>query len=409
MKTRIFFILICISLILGNGFLFADGTAVIDDDPVYLLSPQVEAMGGSYVPIASGYEALFTNPAGLSRKGGQLTFAALNVGPYFLPTQNMIDLALGVINDEDVSEYTDDLLSLLDGLDLESGVGTNVNVGFGLAAWGLGLGFLTDIDMLITQEGSAISMFVDPIVTSSLVAGISHGFRMGEGKLHIGADARGIARFRPTERLSVTSVINLLNDDGGDFDPMDYEFAMSLGYGFDAGAIMDFGSGFTVGATVNNIGGTQLVTANQTMAGIETAFNNSDGDPETFYDSLVVDTIGGYSYVVPMSITGGFGYDSPEKEIMDFKFSADYTHTFYSQEENRENDSFWQNVHMGAEINLLRILKVRGGINQGYFTFGGGVNLIVLELNAAYYSREMGNFAGQSQGQAFVVGAKVKL
>ena len=400
-----------ILIFLCGGAAFAEDTVVIDDSPVYLLSPIVESMGGSNVPIASGFESLFTNPAGLSRKGGQLTFASVNVGPYFVPTEQIIDLWVQAIQgSEEMPAPEDAILSILEDLDLESGVGTNANIGLGLAAFGLGLGFLTDVDMLITQEGTALSLYVDPVVTSALVAGISHGFGMGNSKLHIGADARGIVRLRPSERLSVTEVASLLSEssEGGDFDPASFPFDMSIGYGFDAGAILEMGKGFTIGAAVNNIGGTELVTSSQTMAEIETAVTTGSG-PMDLYEYLTGDPVAGYTYVIPMSITGGFGYDSPAKELMDFKFTAEYTHTFWNDPENIENDSIWKNIHLGAEINLLRMLKVRGGINQGYITFGGGLNLLVLEVNAAYYSREMGNYAGQNQNQAFIVGAKVKL
>lgn len=407
-NLRLYAVLLILLLSVGVVAAVEEETVIIDDKPVFLLSAEVEAMGGANTSIAHGYEALFTNPAGLSRKGGELTFLSLNLGPYFLPTENMIDLGIGLVNGDDVSEYTDDLSALLDGLDLESGVGTNLNVGMGLSAFGLGLGFLTDADILITQEGSAFSLFVEPVITSSLAAGLSHGFSLGSSKLYLGGALRGIARIRPTSSISIDDIAALLGDESSAFDPETYQFGLSLGYGYDAGVILETEGGFTLGAVANNIGGTTFVTANQTVAGIEAAVNGSS-DPQSLYDALVVDQLTGYTYVIPMSITAGIGYDAPDRGFTDFRLSADYTHTLYSDPELIEDDSIWKNIHLGAELSLLGMVRVRGGINQGYVTAGVGLNLLLVELEAAYYSREMGNYAGHRQNQAFVVGAKVKL
>ncbi|MCF7934299.1 MAG: hypothetical protein K9M84_09745 [Spirochaetia bacterium] len=396
-------------LIALSATVFADEVMVIDDAPALILSPTIEAMGGANTAIASGFDSLFTNPAGLSRKGGQLTFASVTVGPYFLPTDNMIDLGLGLIQGGDISEYTDDLSVLLEGLDLQNGTGANINAGLGFAAFGIGLGFLTDVDLNVTQEGSAVALFIEPVVTSSLTAGLSHGFSINGATLHLGADVRGIVRLRPVNPISITTVLELLDDsETSDFNPAAYPLGLSIGYGYDAGAILEFSSGYTIGAALKDIGGTQFVTANQTVAGLEDSFTAAT-DAYVLYDLLLADELTDYGYVIPMSLTAGVGYDSPEKELIDFRFAADYTHIFYSDPAAAARDSVFKNIHAGAEISLLRMIKLRGGINQGYFTAGVGLNLLVLEVNAAYYSREMGTYAGHKQNEAFAVGARIKL
>jgi hypothetical protein len=271
------------------------------------------------------------------------------------------------------------------------------------------LGFLTDVDLNVTQDGSAVALFIEPVVTSSLTAGLSHGFSLFGATLHLGADVRGIVKLRPTDPISVTSILALLDEsETSEFDPAAYPLGLSIGYGYDAGAILEFASGYTLGAALKNIGGTQFVTANQTVTGLEESLNAAT-DPYVLYDLLLTDELTDYGYVIPMSLTAGFGYDSPQKELVDFRFAADYTHTFYTDPAAAARDSVFKNIHAGAEVSLLRMIKLRGGINQGYFTAGVGLNLLVLEVNAAYYSREMGNYAGHKQNEAFAVGAKIKL
>lgn len=402
-------ILTMILCMFTGAALFADTLEepiLIEDDPVKLVSPITEAMGGASTALPSGFESLYTNPAGLSRKGGELTFLSVNVGPYFLPTENMISLAEGLINGDEISDYSDDLASLLEGLDLENGAGTNVNIGMGLSAFGLGLGFLTDIDILATQDGAITTMQLTPEVTSSLSAGISHGFRLGSTKLHLGGVARAIAKIRPTSNtISLTTLTDLIGGESSvDIDT--YPVGLSLGYGFDAGMVYELQGGLAMGATLKNIGGTEFITANQSLGGIEDALNEYS-DPQGLFDTLTADEITDFSYVIPMSLTVGAGYES--KGFLGYKLAADYTYTFYEDEENIEDDTLWKNIHLGGEISLLKILKLRGGINQGYFTAGAGLDLFLLQVNAAYYSRELGNYAGHKQNEAFVVGAKVLL
>jgi hypothetical protein len=401
-------------LAVSSAGVFAEDTVVKDDKAVHQLSPQIEAMGGAFVPIARGYEALFTNPAGLSRKGGQLTFLNVNLGPYFVPTEEMISIAEEMASEENGEMDQEKIKELLETLELKKGVGTDLNMGFGFAAYGIGLGVLTDVDLFLIQEGETISTTrVDPVITTSAVAGLSHGFDFGDSRFIVGGDVRGVLRARKPGGINLQTVLDMMDDsESGSSeasDPMTWDLDVSVGYGFDAGAIFELPSGFTLGGVVQNIGGTRLVTANKTGNELQTALDTHGADVNALYDDVFGEPISGFEYVIPMSITGGVGYDTPDKEALDLRFAAEYTHTFYQEQENIDNDTFWKNVHLGGEVSLLRFLKVRGGFNQGYLTAGVGLNLFVIELDATYYSRELGNYAGHRQNEALVIGTKIKL
>ena len=60
-------------------------------------------------------------------------------------------------------------------------------------------------------------------------------------------------------------------------------------------------------------------------------------------------------------------------------------------------------LHAGAQLSLLNILEARVGISQGYKSFGFGLNLLVLYLDAAYYWQEYGDVLGQSPSDAISV------
>ncbi len=58
------------------------------------------------------------------------------------------------------------------------------------------------------------------------------------------------------------------------------------------------------------------------------------------------------------------------------------------------SSSAWKMVHLGAELKLLNVLSAWGGMNQGYFTFGVGLDLFVIEINMSMFTRELGSYIG---------------
>lgn len=65
--------------------------------------------------------------------------------------------------------------------------------------------------------------------------------------------------------------------------------------------------------------------------------------------------------------------------------------------------SFVDHMRVGAEVRLLSFLDVRGGINQGYWTVGAGIDLWAIKIDAAYYWQEFGDTAGDYPLDAFTI------
>lgn len=59
-------------------------------------------------------------------------------------------------------------------------------------------------------------------------------------------------------------------------------------------------------------------------------------------------------------------------------------------------DTAWTHVHLGAEYRWL-CFRLRAGANQGYPTFGLGLDIPVLKLDYTYYSDELGRTAGTTK------------
>jgi hypothetical protein len=60
------------------------------------------------------------------------------------------------------------------------------------------------------------------------------------------------------------------------------------------------------------------------------------------------------------------------------------------------DEQIGKKIHLGGEISLA-FLDVRGGLYQGYSTYGVGIDLWLLEMDATLYSVETGAYPGQSE------------
>ncbi len=56
---------------------------------------------------------------------------------------------------------------------------------------------------------------------------------------------------------------------------------------------------------------------------------------------------------------------------------------------NNDYGSFYRTLHFGTEA-AWSVFRLRGGINQGYFTAGLGIDLAFFQLNVATYGEELG-------------------
>jgi len=61
---------------------------------------------------------------------------------------------------------------------------------------------------------------------------------------------------------------------------------------------------------------------------------------------------------------------------------------------------------MGAELDL-HMLALRGGINQGYPTFGASLTLAILHFEYAYTVEEWGYYPGQNPNPAHIFATRL--
>ena len=68
----------------------------------------------------------------------------------------------------------------------------------------------------------------------------------------------------------------------------------------------------------------------------------------------------------------------------------------------------YQKINMGTELNTLAgFLKLRGGLHQGYPTFGLGIALLIFRLDYAYFTRELGTAPGMYPDDTHSIGITI--
>lgn len=72
------------------------------------------------------------------------------------------------------------------------------------------------------------------------------------------------------------------------------------------------------------------------------------------------------------------------------------------------NESISKKVHLGTEASF-GLFDVRVGLNQGYLTYGGGVDLWFFTADVAYYTSELGTSAGQLRNDRVVYSLSIDL
>ncbi|PJA26994.1 MAG: hypothetical protein CO189_08335 [candidate division Zixibacteria bacterium CG_4_9_14_3_um_filter_46_8] len=129
------------------------------------------------------------------------------------------------------------------------------------------------------------------------------------------------------------------------------------GYGFDVGALYSLQPNLDLGASIIDLLG------------------SVDGDKTPINFRV------GAAYHYTGRITGSF--------LREIIFAGDLDDMF-----NRDGDHLFNKTHLGADF-LMPVVSLRLGLNQGYPSFGAGINLKVARFEYAYIGRELGNAPGR--------------
>ncbi len=348
---------IMVLCVLGSGY-----DIMAKPYPSFFRGVRPLGMGNAFIAVADDENALFYNPAGLSKT------SMLNVGifnPVFGISDKMIDLISDAqdIDMDDTGEVADLLRKYIGEhqhltVALYPYVGFNVaNVGVMVA--GLGQGTINmDIRNPVWPEAH-----VDMITDYGMLGGA--GLKLPFERL-VGLRAGAALKFISRQSLSeVYTATDLANPNFS--DRLDDDLVSGSGVSLDLGAIYTLPFvpvvDTSVALVIQNIPEMDMGDAED----IKTQYHLGLGFEKSF---KVIKLIGAFDY---RDITGNIG----------------------------EDDDIGKRLHLGAEVKLPMILAVRAGFNQGYLSAGTTIDIWVIKFDFATYAEEVGAYAGQRMDRRY--------
>lgn len=207
-----------------------------------------------------------------------------------------------------------------------------------------------------------------------------YGFKVGvafpiSSTVSVGVDAKRVTRkggpyvFGPDTLTALTganglqNLVSSIQNEG-------------LGYGLDMGVV----------TRLSNLPFNPTASLSWQDLG-STAFNKTAGttSPDRQHDNLVLG----------MTVDGSL-------PLLGLAAGIEYRHI------TEQGAQLGQKLHIGTELSLA-FLDVRAGFYQGYTTYGVGVDLWLLQVDAALYSVEKGFYPGQTPDQRAQIGLQMNL
>jgi len=403
MKKKLLIIILLV--ILGLITVYPVFAQFVDREPQAILpSIRMKGMGGAVVGAVRDDDACFWNPAAYS-------WIVDGDRQFYI---NILEIGIrGSINDTSLINDTSDFIDKVDFDDLTTlrsevdfinnifksrlGFGINgpLNSGF---VWHLpyfdgriGLGFkafsMVDTLLKIRQEGFFPREDLLAVATKGAIAGGSYSF--GDGKGSIGLNLKYLSRWRfiadEVTVIDIATFEDYLKNNG----------VLYTGYaiGVDLGAMYEVYKNLTVGMSILDVGGTNFHYK------LEDDFVNS------LEDFVAFNSGDDYQRAIPPTVNFGMGYFIPEIPHVPSWLLGDVILAADVQDLVSTRTNFFTRLHFGSEISVfpkvLRKwiglpLRLRLGLNQGYFACGAGLTFLkVWNIDFAYWKDEIGLSPGQ--------------
>lgn len=321
------------------------------------------ALGNAFTSLVEDDEALFYNPAGIAKNGGVFWKVADPRGGF-----SSMDALKQYSNLSDPTLFSTTLQKLYGKpIYMQGGGKTAVSVPFFMAA------YYVDIDASIMADNPVSPTLDVSFIKDSGVA-FGTGFPIGPF-IQYGIALKRITREGSRKSYGPSVIADVA---AGTSDP-DVIFRDLLNKG--TGYAMDMGWNFTFPAPVQptfslvwkNIGNTKFTPALGSEA------------PPTEQQEWIL----GSSLMVDL----GLFHIAPS---LDFKHAND------------TEEQLGKKVHLGVEFGLP-LLDLRVGLNQGYLSYGAGIDLGFLQVDAASWGTEVGGYPGQLESRRFMIQASIVL
>lgn len=327
------------------------------------INARAMGMGNAFTSLVEDDDSLFYNPAGIAKNGGVYWKVADPRGALSSPT------ALTQYgNLSDPLKFQTTLQSLYGKpIFLQAGGKTAVSLPFFMAA------YYMDLDASLMADNPVSPTLNVSFIKDTGVA-LGTGFPIGPF-IQYGIVLKKITREGSRNAYGPSVIADIA---AGNATP-DVIFQDLLHKG--TGYAMDMGWNFTFPAPVQptlsfvwkNMGNTKFIPAAGSPA--------PPTEPQEWIigSSLMVDL--GLIHIAP---------------------SLDFKHV------NDTDEQLGKKVHLGVEFGLP-LIDLRVGLNQGYLSYGAGMELGFLHIDAASWGEEVGGYPGQLESRRYMIQASIVL
>ncbi|MFN0118620.1 MAG: hypothetical protein ACKVQC_10060 [Elusimicrobiota bacterium] len=393
-----------LSGLLSFGLLFSS-SLYAEELPVFIQFVRPLGMGGAFTAVADDHNVFTYNPAGMvQRTGAQTTILELAVGA----SQDFKDATDFVKDNEDdltnfenlssarqsqlVNEISRTISKLNPRLYAASDIASFVSGPkfFGIPIHG-GLGAFGSVDASFKLESGLIPS-ISYQINNDLLFPLSIAKRWEApwiipGKMGVGLTGKIIRRNQVSQnRLSVLQLDDL------ETPPVQ----SGVGFGSDLGFLFQPNDRFNIGLMVQDFLGTKIKY--DSLAAEKGFAAQPERDtvirPRTNLGFAVVPKK--LFWLLPTSDRWTLAFDV--RDIL-----TDNEHVMFERGLNKPlGKNFWTHMHMGAEFRYW-FLRFRGGASQGYPTAGLGLDIPILKIDYAFYSRELGELAGDIREENHII------
>lgn len=196
-------------------------------------------------------------------------------------------------------------------------------------------------------------------------------------KLYAGVNAKLVHRiYYSKTKMDVFTIYDYKN-----IELVDMDIKRALSFGMDLGAIAEFGTRrqFRASMTLTDFYGTRF---SWTAFDPKDPFNTSlsDSGTEMIRPALNLGGMLRLGTIVPLFLENMI-IAMDVRNVFDFDIKP------------------MMKAYIGFEVTTLKILRLRGGIYQGWLTGGIGINIpaLPLEINFSYWAEELGQYPGQQR------------
>ncbi len=342
-------------------------------------------MGGAFSAFSSGYASFFGNPAGFA-SAGSLTLVDTATWAYFDPTPSNLSKVQSLIgaSKAEIKAYLDECLA-------SNGLGGGASVGLGWAGGGFALGAFIASENVATGAPLA-SAQISSVNSANAVLGLGIPLiKSSWFEFSIGGDVR------PFMRVDSTATGWALNDfldpllDGQSIYPVLQAQDAVVGYGL----AVDVGGMLRVGPLMFGV----------SMRDIASPFDTAVSKVSDLLSGKIPSGPYTKATIAP-KVTAGAGLRLRIiPNTIESNIYAEITDPVACVQGSKDP---LLALHAGVDLQLLKFLTFRAGMNSGYLSYGVGLDLIILELDAALFKEELGVMPGAKGRTGISVQAAIR-